>query len=92
VSDCRHALAGCANRDVADLAVGGQIAQQDEVAQRVAHRLLVQRRLEDAAVELRRRRRIRHDDVEVFEAEVLERQGFRGRRLRRANDDEQGDE
>ena len=74
VADGRHALAGGTDRDVPDLPIRRQIAEQDEVAQRVAHRLLVQRRLEDAAVEPGGCRGVGNDDVEVFEAEVLQRQ------------------
>ena len=81
VADCRHSPAGCADGDVANLSIGWQIAEQDEVAQRVAHGLLVQRGLEDPCVEPRRCRGIRHDDVEMFEAQVVERQRFRRRRL-----------
>ena len=80
VSDRRHPpRCSRADRDVADLPIRRQIAQQDEVAQRVAHRLLMQPGLEDPHVELRRRRGIGNDDVEVFEAQVVERQRRRGR-------------
>ena len=81
VADCRRAPAGRADGDVADLSIGRQVAQQDEVAQRIAHGLLVQRGPEDACIEPRRCRGIRHDDVEMFEAQVVERQRLRRRRL-----------
>jgi hypothetical protein len=79
VADGRRSSIRRADRDVADLAIGRQITEQDEVAERVADRLLVQPGLEHAHIELRRRRGIRHDDVEVLESQILERQ--RGRRL-----------
>jgi hypothetical protein len=82
VSDrCGPPLRG-ADRDVAELPVLRQIAEQHEVAQAVAHWLLVQLHLEDASVELGGRCGIRHDDVEVLETEIVERQQTRCGRLR----------
>jgi hypothetical protein len=47
VANRRRPLSGGANGDVTDLPIGGHIAEHHEVAQRVAHRLLMQRSLED---------------------------------------------
>jgi hypothetical protein len=68
---------GRADRDVADLPVGRQIAEQHEVALAAAEVLLVQRRGEDLLVEAGGLGRVRHDDVEMLEPEVLERQRAR---------------
>ena len=79
VANRRGPPVACANRDVAHLPIRRQFTEQDEIAQRIADGLLMDSRLEDAVVELRGRRRIGHDDVQMFEAQILERQ--RGRRL-----------
>jgi hypothetical protein len=68
----RPARRGRADCDVADLPIRGEIAEQHEVADGVSQRLLMQRGLEDAGVEPRRRRGIGHNDVEVLEAQILE--------------------
>ena len=79
VANRRRASLRRADGDIPDLPVGGKIAEQHEVPQRVTNRLLVQRRPEDARVEAGGCGRIRHDDVEVLDAEIRKRQ----RRLRR---------
>ena len=82
VADSRSAPARSADGDVADLSIGRKVAEEHEVAQRVAHRLLMQRSPEDAGVEPRRGRRVRNNDVEMFEAQVIERQRLRRCALR----------
>ena len=72
--DRRRPARGCADGDVTDLAIRGHVTEHDEVAQRIAHRLLMQLGPEDPRVELRRRGGVGHDDVEVLETEVVERQ------------------
>ena len=53
VADRRLPLPRGTDSDVADLSIGGQIAEQDEVAQRVADGLLMKRGFEDSRVEAR---------------------------------------
>jgi hypothetical protein len=60
------------NSDIADLTVRRQVPKENEVAQASLQRLLMQGGLEDARVEARGRLGIRHDDVEVLEAQILE--------------------
>jgi hypothetical protein len=83
VADGRLPLPGAADSDVAHLAVGGKLAEQHEVANGVAHWLLMQGRLEDPRIEPRRGGRVGHDDVEVLQAEVVERKRRAGRAPRR---------
>ena len=73
MAELRWPIPGRADRNVTHLTILRQIAEQYEITQGVAHRLLMQRRLEDPRVELRRRRRIGNDDVEVLQPEVVER-------------------
>ena len=72
--DRRRPARGCANRDVPDLAIRGDVTEHDEVPERIAHRLLMQLGPEDPRIELRRRCGVGHDDVEMLETEVVERQ------------------
>src|SRR5690606_31810542 len=83
VADLHGTVPAGADRDVADLAIFGQLAEQNEIADRPAKRLLVQRRVEDLHVEACGRRRVRTEDVEMLEPEIRERQRGRLRRLRK---------
>ena len=72
VANRRLPLTRSPDCDIADLSIGGQVTEQHEVAQRVAHGLLMQRGLEDPGVESSRSRRVGDDDVEVLQAQVVE--------------------
>ena len=74
VADVRASSARVADGEIAHLAIGRQIAEQDEVAEPALERLRVQLRVEHAHVEARRRCDVGHDHVEVIDLGRVDRQ------------------
>src|SRR6185369_7259046 len=62
------------NGDVADLTVLRQISEQNEISNSALERLLVELCPEDAHVDFRGGRSIRNQNVQMFEAQILQRE------------------
>jgi hypothetical protein len=82
VADARRSCPSRADRDVADLPVGWQISQQNEIPDVALKRLLVKFRAEHLHIELRAHGCIGNDDVQMFKSEILQRQCRARGRLR----------
>jgi hypothetical protein len=78
MTDAGRPVSCCADRDIADLPVGGQVTEQYEIPDAALKRLLMQFCAEDLHVKLRAHGSVRNDDVEMLETEILQRK----RRLR----------
>jgi hypothetical protein len=61
-----------ADCDIPDLPVRGEIAQQDEISDAPLKRLLVKLGAENLHIKLRADRRVRYNDVQVLESEILQ--------------------
>jgi hypothetical protein len=83
VADICASPARIADRQIADLPVLRELAEQDEVPEPTLKRLRVQRRVEDAHIEARRRLDVRNDHVEVIDFRRVDRQEL-GRPIRLA--------
>jgi hypothetical protein len=73
VADGWRPCPGGADGDVSDLSILRKIPEKYEVADCSPGCLLVKLRSEDARVDLGRGSGVRHDDIEMFEAQILER-------------------